>query len=100
MMSGKKLDIKLDHLGRTYSITLGSLAALTIADVVGLFFSGFPGFILNDDPTFNIYIYIQALSVIILLLVSYILYDKFEKSYKTLQEHADALTTENEKSND
>ena len=98
MMSGKKLDIKLDHLGRTYSIILGSLAALTIADVVSLFFSGFPGFILNDDPTFNLYIYIQALSVFILLLVSYILYDKFDKSYKTLQEHADALTPKDEKS--
>ena len=98
MMSGKKLDIKLDHLGRTYSIILGSLAALTIADVVSLFFSGFPGYILNDDPTFNLYIYIQALSVFILLLVSYILYDKFDKSYKTLQEHADALTSKDEKS--
>ena len=97
-MTSKKLDIKLDHLGRTYSIILGSLAALTIADVVGLFFSGFPGLILNDDPTFNFYIYIQALSVIILLLVSYILYEKFDKSYKKLQEHADAIENKNDKS--
>jgi len=59
-MSGKKLDIKLDHLGCTYPIKFGSSAALTIADVVGLFFSGFPGFILNDDPIFNIYIYISG----------------------------------------
>ncbi|MCG7850073.1 MAG: hypothetical protein MIO93_12980 [ANME-2 cluster archaeon] len=97
-MTGKKLDIKLDHLGRTYSIMLGSLAALTIADVVGLFFSGFPGLLLNNDSSFNIYIYIQALSVIILFLVSYILYERFDKSYKTLQEHAEALGTEDEKS--
>ena len=62
MMSGKKLDIKLDHIVCTYSIKLGSPATLTIADVAGLFFFDFPGFILNDDPTFNIYIYPGAIS--------------------------------------